>query len=243
MTEKQKELYDAILKKELAAYLTKNLAYNIEEVPGPVPTETGETRVRELDLERRTTRIIEKKEYVELDEDDLITIKKAKQTKSHKIPFYIRILFINLGQLLNNQSLNFAFCQLRKVCNHPDLFHLSSDHDLEKRNKQMLEWSGKMLLLDRLLSALIKSHKVLIFSQMTAMLDIIEDWLFSVKDYKYCRIDGNVGLEDRREEIKKFNEDCDIRVFLLSTRAGGLGINLTTADTVIIYDSDWVIYN
>jgi ATP-dependent DNA helicase len=107
----------------------------------------------------------------------------------------------------------------------------------------MLEWSGKMLLLDRLLTALINDHKVLIFSQMTSMLDIIEDWLSSVKNYKYCRIDGNVGLEDRRDQIKMFNENCDIRVFLLSTRAGGLGINLTAADTVIIYDSDWVILN
>ena len=77
------------------------------------------------------------------------------------------------------------------------------------------------------------------FSQMTMMLDIIEDYL-EIRSYRYSRLDGTMSLAIRQQEMKKFNEDPDCGIFLVSTRAGGLGINLTAADTVIIYDSDWV---
>lgn len=129
--------------------------------------------------------------------------------------------------------------QLRKVCNHPFLFHLGKSENGLHNSKEMVEWSGKMKILDRLLPALItKGHKVLIFSQMTAMLDIIGDYLEFDRGVSFCRIDGDVGLQARHDEIERFRQG-DIPVFLLSTRAGGLGLNLTVADSVIIYDSDW----
>lgn len=82
-------------------------------------------------------------------------------------------------------------------------------------------------------------HQVLIFSQMTRVLDILEDYM-NLRRYKYNRIDGNTSMEDRDEQISSFvKEGSEVFVFLLSTRAGGLGINLMTADTVILYDSDW----
>ncbi|KAJ3402286.1 hypothetical protein CcCBS67573_g01001 [Chytriomyces confervae] len=100
--------------------------------------------------------------------------------------------------------------------------------------------SGKMLMLERLLPELFKrGHKVLIFSQMTRMLDILADWFEFIKHWLFCRIDGNVSIETRRQHIHEFNTNPDMRLFLLSTRSGGLGINLTSADTVIIFDSDW----
>jgi ATP-dependent DNA helicase len=83
-----------------------------------------------------------------------------------------------------------------------------------------------------------RGHKVLIFSQMTRMLDLLESF-FQQRNEPVCRIDGSVKQEDRRDAIAKFNSDPNFGVFLLSTRAGGLGINLTGGDTVIIYDSDW----
>jgi ATP-dependent DNA helicase len=85
-----------------------------------------------------------------------------------------------------------------------------------------------------------KGHKVLIFSQMTRMLDLIESF-FEQRggNFKVCRIDGSVQWQDRKTQMDLFNTDPEYGVFLLSTRAGGLGINLTAADTVIIYDSDW----
>ena len=82
--------------------------------------------------------------------------------------------------------------------------------------------------------------QVLIFSQMSKMLDLIED-LCQLRSHNFCRLDGSTGVDDRRESMNVYNaQGSDKFVFLLSTRAGGLGINLTGADTVIIYDSDWV---
>lgn len=100
---------------------------------------------------------------------------------------------------------------------------------------------GKMQLLDTMLSALHKKgHKVLIFSQMTRMLDILEDYLRMRTQWgTYCRIDGSTPVDEREEQIDEFNGSKDAFAFLLSTRAGGLGINLVAADTVILYDSDW----
>jgi SWI/SNF-related matrix-associated actin-dependent regulator of chromatin subfamily A member 5 len=77
--------------------------------------------------------------------------------------------------------------------------------------------------------------------QMTRLLDILEDYLM-YKGYQYCRIDGNTGGEDRDASIEAFNKPGSEKfVFLLSTRAGGLGINLATADVVVLYDSDWYV--
>lgn len=97
-----------------------------------------------------------------------------------------------------------------------------------------------MVLLDKLLPKLkMQGSRVLIFSQMTRLLDILEDYLV-YREYEYCRIDGSTSSEEREQAIEEFNkEDSTKFVFLLSTRAGGLGINLASADTVILYDSDW----
>jgi hypothetical protein len=81
-------------------------------------------------------------------------------------------------------------------------------------------------------------HKVLIFSQMTQVLSILEDY-FIMRGYKYRRIDGGCGLHERQQSMDEFNNDPEVLVFILSTRAGGLGINLVSADTVVIFDSDW----
>ena len=127
--------------------------------------------------------------------------------------------------------------QMRKVCNHPYLVH-----DQEETTEHLVESSGKLKLLDRMLGKLLpEGHKCLIFSQFTTMLDIIEDFfVLRGMHHRVCRIDGGVKLDDRQNQIEEFNtEGSQKSIFLLSTRAGGVGINLATADTVIIYDSDW----
>ncbi|KAF2484643.1 SNF2 family DNA-dependent ATPase domain-containing protein [Neohortaea acidophila] len=99
--------------------------------------------------------------------------------------------------------------------------------------------SGKLARLDQLLRQLKEGgHRVLLYFQMTRMIDLMEEYL-TYRNYKYCRLDGSTKLEDRRDTVAAFQSSPDIFVFLLSTRAGGLGINLTAADTVIFYDSDW----
>ncbi|GBG59037.1 hypothetical protein CBR_g24383 [Chara braunii] len=104
---------------------------------------------------------------------------------------------------------------------------------------KMLTDSGKLQTLDVLLKDLkAGGHRVLLFSQMTKMINILEDYM-NYRKYKYLRLDGSSTIMDRRDMVKDFQTRSDIFVFLLSTRAGGLGINLTAADTVIFYESDW----
>lgn len=104
---------------------------------------------------------------------------------------------------------------------------------------KMLTDSGKLQTLDALLKRLrAENHRVLLFAQMTKMLNILEDYM-NYRKYKYLRLDGSSTIMDRRDMVKDFQHRGDIFVFLLSTRAGGLGINLTAADTVIFYESDW----
>lgn len=99
--------------------------------------------------------------------------------------------------------------------------------------------SGKLAKLDELLFKLKnEGHRVLLYFQMTRMIDMMEEYL-TYRNYKYCRLDGSTKLEDRRDTVHDFQTRPEIFIFLLSTRAGGLGINLTSADTVIFYDSDW----
>ncbi|CCE62013.1 hypothetical protein TPHA_0B03430 [Tetrapisispora phaffii CBS 4417] len=140
--------------------------------------------------------------------------------------------------------------ELKKASNHPYLFDYAEDRVLQKfgdGNKSrenilrgLIMSSGKMVLVDQLLTRLKKDgHRVLIFSQMVRMLDILGDYL-SIKGINFQRLDGTIPSAQRRIAIDHFNEPGSTDdIFLLSTRAGGLGINLMTADTVIIFDSDW----
>ncbi|KJP86827.1 hypothetical protein AK88_03534 [Plasmodium fragile] len=137
-----------------------------------------------------------------------------------------------------NQMLNILM-QLRKCCNHPYLFDGIEEPPYIEGN-HLIETSGKMSLLDKLLPRLKKENsRVLLFSQMTRVLDIIDDYC-RWKNYEYLRIDGSTVGDERQIRINQFNEpNSKYFIFLLSTRAGGIGINLTTADIVILFDSDY----
>jgi len=130
--------------------------------------------------------------------------------------------------------------QLRKCCNHPYLFEGAEPGPPYITGDHLITTSGKLILLDKLLPKLQqRDSRVLIFSQMTRLLDVLEDYLM-YRGYKYCRIDGSTDGQIREDSIEAFNKpNSEKFIFLLSTRAGGLGINLATADTVILYDSDW----
>ncbi|XP_041974353.1 ATP-dependent helicase brm [Aricia agestis] len=138
--------------------------------------------------------------------------------------------------------------QLRKLCNHPFMFqhieekfcdHVGTGGGVVS-GPDLYRVSGKFELLDRILPKLKKTgHRVLVFCQMTQCMTIIEDYL-SWRGFQYLRLDGMTKAEDRGELLKKFNDvNSEYFLFLLSTRAGGLGLNLQSADTVIIFDSDW----
>jgi hypothetical protein len=158
--------------------------------------------------------------------------------------WYTNLLVRNLDLLNANNTnkmriLNILM-QLRKVCNHPYLFNGAEPGPPYSEGEHLIENAGKMVLLDKLLSRLqAQGSRVLIFSQMTRVLDILEDFC-RWKCYNYCRIDGSTKQDERYQAMDDFNrEGSEKFVFLLSTRAGGLGINLQTADIVILYDSDW----
>ncbi|KAG2456634.1 CHD1L protein, partial [Polypterus senegalus] len=127
--------------------------------------------------------------------------------------------------------------QLRKCVNHPYLFDGVEPEPFEM-GEHLVEASGKLHLLDKILGFLKDcGHRVLLFSQMTRMLDILQDYM-EYRDYSYERLDGSVRGEERHLAIKNFSSK-DVFVFLLSTKAGGVGMNLTAADTVIFVDSDF----
>ena len=137
--------------------------------------------------------------------------------------------------------------ELRKCCNHPFLIseqEWPTTRDPDQFLQQLVQASGKLALLDSMLARMKdRGHRVLIYSQFTTLLDLLEDWLTAHK-WGYQRIDGSVGGPERQSRIDQFNKrPADNFVFLLSTKAGGLGINLASADTVIIYDSDWNPHN
>ncbi|ESO93825.1 hypothetical protein LOTGIDRAFT_182249 [Lottia gigantea] len=159
--------------------------------------------------------------------------------------WYTKILMkdidiVNGAGKLDKMRLLNILMQLRKCCNHPYLFDGAEPGPPYTTDKHLFENSGKMVILDKLLPKLqAQDSRVLIFSQMTRMLDILEDYCFW-RGYDYCRLDGQTPHEDRQNSINDFNSPGSKKfIFMLSTRAGGLGINLATADIVIIFDSDW----
>lgn len=139
--------------------------------------------------------------------------------------------------------------QLRKLCNHPFMFQAIEEKYCEHSGNpgsgvvtgpDLYRASGKFELLDRILPKLkATNHRVLLFCQMTQLMTIMEDYL-GWRGFMYLRLDGTTKAEDRGDLLKKFNDPgSEYFLFLLSTRAGGLGLNLQAADTVIIFDSDW----
>ncbi|KAJ7657873.1 SNF2-family ATP dependent chromatin remodeling factor snf21 [Mycena polygramma] len=132
--------------------------------------------------------------------------------------------------------------QFRKICQHPFLFENVEDEMNPSGliDDKLIRNSGKIELLSRVLPKFFATgHRVLIFFQMTKVMDIMADFL-GMMGWKFLRLDGNTKTEERASFVQMFNaKDSEYNVFILSTKAGGLGLNLQTADTVIIFDSDW----
>lgn len=186
------------------------------------------------DGSKRSKRAKRYASYQELDDneffDDLkqkVALKYEKSVKTEQ-------------QLKRPLKFQNVLMHLRKCCNHPYLFDFPKDEAGEVIvNQEIVDCCGKMQVFDMLLEQLLsRDHRVLVFSQLTSMLDLLAEYLF-MKGIDACRIDGEMAQVDRQIQIEEFNENPEQKVFLLSTRAGGLGINLTSADTVILYDSDF----
>ncbi|XP_018621661.1 lymphoid-specific helicase [Scleropages formosus] len=231
LTSKQESLYTAIVNKTIAKMLGQEKK---ETLPVDV-TSAGRPR-------RRSRKVVD---YSESANDSPYDLEKyleklQKEAEIQQRSYPVIEVQMPLDAQIHLKLQNILML-LKRCCNHPYLIEYPLDPVTQdyKIDEQLVETSGKFLILDRMLPELKKrGHKVLIFSQMTSILDILMDYCY-LRDFKYSRLDGSMSFADRRENMNKFSSDPDVFLFLLSTRAGGLGINLTAADTVIIFDSDW----
>ena len=189
-------------------------------------------------------------------EETIIEVELTLVQKQYYRALYeknVQFLHKNKKKALDGPSMNNLAMQLRKCCNHPFLLRGVEEELRSKEKKEgsfvseadfLCKTSGKLILLDKLLSRLkTDGHRVLMFSQFKIMLDVLEDYL-RLRNMNFERIDGSIMGQKRQIAIDRFQakkqEGKDLPfIMLLSTRAGGVGINLTAADTCIIYDSDW----
>ncbi|KAI3386866.1 hypothetical protein SNEBB_004512 [Seison nebaliae] len=180
-------------------------------------------------------------------EEVLPNLPKMKETILYhhltdiQIDLYKNLLARNREKLNESINLQNIMMQLRKTCCHPYLFQ-GIEPEPFKEGEHIVEASGKLKILDLLLKHL-KScgHRTLIFSQFVMCLDILQDYC-EFRKWKYSRLDGTLKVDERKEAIERFvqgDNDHDSFIFLMSTRSGGVGLNLTVADTVIFYDSDF----
>ncbi|XP_029465029.1 lymphoid-specific helicase isoform X2 [Rhinatrema bivittatum] len=230
LSQKQETFYTAIVNRSIM----KMLGQEKSEEPEVLLAATGRPK-------RRSRKVID---YCELggdtpdDLEKLINqlIKEEEERKERPVMDFQ----LNTDSDVNLKMSNIMML-LRKCCNHPYLIEYPVNPTTQefKIDEELVKSSGKLIVLDRMLPELKKrGHKVLIFSQMTRMLDILLDYCY-LREYNFSRLDGSMSYTEREENIHAFNTDPEVFIFLVSTRAGGLGINLSAADTVIIYDSDW----
>ncbi|XP_054016394.1 lymphoid-specific helicase-like [Hylaeus anthracinus] len=235
LTELQHDLYKAVLNRDI-----EKLSL-IEKSP-IIYTEDGERPKRRCTMKSAVS--LGYSDFTqESDEstDNELWNQRKPIDKSHLTAWkqYTDVTDRNRDYLLNIKSGN-RMALYRKIVNHPYLVHCPLDASgLPKIDNDLIKSSGKLSVLDAMLAKLKEQgHKVLLFSTMTTLLDLIEDYL-SMRDYNYVRLDGTTPLEVRKENIKNFSKNPDLFLFLISTRAGGVGLNLASADTVIMYDCDW----
>ncbi|KAK4876072.1 hypothetical protein RN001_012494 [Aquatica leii] len=237
-------LMDSVPKKEVLVYcplsnLQLNLyKYVLEKNLTKLKDPNGVEGLDEPKTKRRCTQLPKKyTEYdsedsdfkVEADTDQFIPMTQA--TKKLVAPFVSRFTMLNPTMMF------------KKVVNHPYLVHFPLDPNSPVKkllvDEQLVNQSGKMLVLEAMLAKLhAGGHKVLIFSTLVMTIHLIEEFLI-MRNYEYRELDGSLDLESRRASIEEFNNDPNVFIFLCSTRAGGLGVNLIAADTVIFFDRDW----
>jgi ATP-dependent DNA helicase len=253
MTKKQVDLYRATVSGLLREHLVGDEGKQDEKGVAVEEEESGDGRRRSR-RSASTKRKYEEVEEFEGNDDEFLSALHANQETAKEN--FIPVLEAKT-RVVGSMSLQNVIMQARKVCNHPILFENEETdfefddvlHEKVDDYQTIVKDSGKMLVLgthillayslEHLLPKLFSAnHKVLIFSQFTKTLDLIQSYAEYVKHYPICRIDGSTSLNERQTQIKKFHTPSH-NLFLLSTRAGGLGINLVVADTVIIFDSDW----
>ena len=264
LTQPQKELYKNILEGTSRSYLEQQVVDRIVQKSASLPGSRSASLKRKLaDADgtpnsksaktsrastpasaRSTRKGTKRKSYTEVSDrqyfQELAQSSDSEGSDDEDEEERQRLKTLELAKKeIANKKLQNPIMQLRLACNSPHNFYWPWDAE-ETPDATLVSSSGKLLILDQLIPHLLsRHHKVLIFSQFKSTLDILEDWASLRHGWPTCRIDGGVAAPDRRQQIRAFNADPATRLFLLSTRAGGQGINLAAADTVVLFDSDW----
>ncbi|KAF2101696.1 SWI/SNF chromatin remodeling complex component [Rhizodiscina lignyota] len=232
---------------------TPNKSAKTSRASSPITTTSG--RGRKVSKRKNYEEISDRKYFRQLEEDEEEEETDDTPMDSEEEEEQIRADTLILAKRqIASKKLQNPVMQLRLCCDSPYNFFnpfsisaAANDRAEQIPDETLVSSSGKMLLLDSLLPALFNDgHKVLIFSQFKTQLDLLESYATQLRGWNICRIDGSVPQSERQEQIKAFNTPATGRaakdasnLFLLSTRAGGQGINLAAADTVILFDSDW----
>ncbi|GBN17465.1 Lymphoid-specific helicase [Araneus ventricosus] len=248
MTQLQQKYYNGILN-----YSIKNLLKGDKELDEPIITGDGRPKRKaakttfygcdDLDLEDLLNN--EAKDSISLqacnEMNNELVERECFSTQTRMEKLFLKTFKEEATMSEINLKLNNLHMILRKICCHPYLVSCPLDpntHDYLV-DENIVKTSGKLLVLDILLHHLKKrGHKILLFSQFVSMLELLEDYC-AFRKFKFTRLYGWMNLVERQEQMKAFNEDDSIFIFLISTKAGGLGLNLIAADTVILYDTDW----
>lgn len=264
LTPPQKELYKQILEGNSRSYLENQVVESLREAESEksrnstrkrsrngsstattTPNKSVKSSRSSTPASIRSSRKSKRKNYTELSDDEYFNTLDSRSASESEpdeeaAAEIERAATLKLAkQSIANKKLQNPIMQLRLACNSPHNFYWPWN-DTTTPDRSLITSSGKLLLLDTLLPYLFAhDHKVLIFSQFTSTLDIIESYATALHDWPICRIDGTIPSSERRQQISSFNSDPHLKLFLLSTRAGGQGINLAAADTVILFDSDW----
>ena len=212
-------------------------------------TQKLQAKIEPYLLQRRKIDVLS--HLVPAKEETIVSVELTRLQKETYRAVYEKNLSVLSGGTKNVPALTNIHMELRKCCNHPFLVNgveerVHSKLSYPQLMESLISSSGKMVFLDKLLQKIIREKsKILIFSQFTMMLDLIEDYL-RWKGYLFERLDGGVKTQQRQESIDRFNKEVDPNdtgnssfVFLLSTKAGGVGLNLTAANYVLLFDHDW----
>ncbi|BGP31707.1 Putative ATPase [Rhodotorula toruloides] len=256
MTKLQKEMTEAALEGQLRAYLAGTTDNSRESTPrsakGRGSRDADIINPALLNEKGRRTRKRESRSYKEemhesMDDDEFEQqlaeeVEAEEQGAREKQVAKLQVAGQREFDLrAKHTKFNSMMTNLRQIANHP---LLKQDTRMPNDDPELIvKLSGKMMLLDRLLHALLeRGHKVIIFSQFVKMLDLLDDYI-ELRGLKRFRLDGQAEYKADQDEIREFNTaectDDSTNIFLVSTKAGGVGINLVGADTVIIFDSDW----
>lgn len=257
---KKDVLIDMVPKKELLVYcpmsdLQLKLYQSVIDNNFAILTDKKEEEELALDEPRPkrkcTQRRINYRKFVRLENERDTEEKQEKEQEGDLSSGVISESDVNMdkrdirkiNKIMKNITMQHTMMMFRKIVSHPYLVHFPLDPNSEENqlliNEDLVNTSGKLQVLDAFLPHLMKrGHRVLLFSQLCIGLDLIEEYMI-MRKINYRRLDGSHDVHYRAQNMKEFNEDPSIFIFLISTRAGGLGLNLTGADTVIFFDRDW----